>query len=202
MAYTVDTFFPRGKLRDSQPEFLQNYMAINDLIGVDHADFADPNAGMHNKLTFTQFPTMPVTLNDEVNIVGFLGTGGVDTIILATLLQAGTVTGFLNVAAGVNTASLFTLPSGIGIRAFTSNFQGNDPNGDYTIQLSQNPQFTSLFWAIIIPSSPRGTDPRMIAYVRSFPTPNSIRFSLFQRDGFDIDITNYNQDLSVIAIGV
>lgn len=113
----------------TQPQLLLNWGAIQSLIDVDHADFASPNAGKHNKITFPVQCAVPAFAAGEVGLFSLLdattntneltyyNVGGVSTPITASILSTG--------IPGLSSAGWAYLPSGILLKWGNAAANGN-----------------------------------------------------------------------------
>jgi len=108
--YQDDKPAAADQLNQSQADIQQNFEAIDDLINVDHEDFAGGagDEGKHKQVTFTLSADDPATLVDEMAIYNkgnalfvqpqnqVAGTDGIDFTTLT-----GTVTGSCGLPCGV-----------------------------------------------------------------------------------------------------
>lgn len=70
MAYNANIPQPGDRLKDSQPELLANFQAINTLVGINHATFGDPNAGKHTVIDLVpQTGSPPVVFPAGENVI-------------------------------------------------------------------------------------------------------------------------------------
>jgi hypothetical protein len=72
MAYNPNIPQATDVLSQSQGDLLNNFMAINTFVIVDHAGFSDPNEGKHNKVTFPVQNPAPTFLAGEIGLYSFL----------------------------------------------------------------------------------------------------------------------------------
>lgn len=73
MSYNSAIPTPSQRLKDSQPEFLENFKCISALLGVDHVispweSPASGNQGKHNQVTLPEQGSDPTTLTNEMAI--------------------------------------------------------------------------------------------------------------------------------------
>ncbi len=68
MAYLNNIPQPADRLKDSQPEILENFSQIYNLIGVNHANFNTANAGKHNIVTMPVQGADPATNATEMAV--------------------------------------------------------------------------------------------------------------------------------------
>lgn len=129
------------RLRDSQPDLLENFACINDLLGVDH--IIDPwtspatgNQGKHNKVTLPEQADDPATAANEIALYT-KAVAGVTQLFLQPEGVAATTDGrdITSVAWAANQGSTM-LPSGLILKWGT----GTTPAGG-----SLTVAFTSAF---------------------------------------------------------
>ena len=75
------TYYPTipaatDQISNSQPQIQNNFGSIMSLIDVNHGDFATNKAGQHNYVQMPQQGSVPATLEGEVGLYNYPGTGG------------------------------------------------------------------------------------------------------------------------------
>jgi len=110
MAYNANIPQPNDRLKDSQPEILANFQAINTLIGINHATFGASDAGKHTYIEFVpQLAAPPIVFPAGENAVySFLNTLTSQNEIYVNKTQQATV---VQVPFTASTLSITNLPS-------------------------------------------------------------------------------------------
>ena len=110
MPYNENIPQASDKLKNSQPQLLSNFQAIDTVVAVNHVTFDDPSGdqGKHKFVTFPRQSGDPVTLGTEINMY--------------TKLNATTAKSEIYVKNGVAAAVPITAsagPNGIGVVGFS-----------------------------------------------------------------------------------
>jgi len=147
MPYTSDIPKATDNPSASQPLIKDNFAAINDVVGVNHVPFNEPNEGKHTAIVMVEQDVAPVTLIKEVGVYPKLST-------LTNILELF----FRRQASGVEiefTSSLGAvngwtrLPSGILIKWGTSSGFGKHTTN---FPVSPNiPVFSTAYLGFAIP---------------------------------------------------
>jgi len=219
MPYGTANIKKNSLLRDSQPQLLENFTQISNLINVNHFPFGDANQGFHTVLTLPIQSNTPETLIDTVNLF-CTSTTDFSPLTLSVIKNGGNNINFMDFHGGppynVNGFGLepfgyFILPSGIIIKWASCSFDINAPTVPPTIvynlawdQFDNNIPFTtSQLWAVVTPqpdlNSMSFSDIQM--YVTSIANINTIQFSMFQRDEFQQSLIG-PKTVKIIAIAI
>lgn len=152
MAYQANIPQPTDAFSKSQGDLLNNFIAIQTLIDVNHVDFA--NGTDQGKHFFVEFPVqspVPVTAGGEVGLYSQTSTlTGVPELVFSK--QSGTSV-YEFTSAGYNTTGWFRLPSGILV------FWGSDTGfgaGNVVTTFpvnSSTPTFANVFSVFLTPLS-------------------------------------------------
>lgn len=110
MPYNENIPQPSDKLKNSQPQLLANFQAIDTVVTVNHVTFDDPSGdqGKHKFVTFPRQSGDPVTGTTEINMY--------------TKLNATTARSEIYVKNGTGTAIPITAssgPNGLGVVGFS-----------------------------------------------------------------------------------
>jgi len=182
MAYKNNIPQATDAISQSQSDILNNFAAIQTLIDVDHVDFANPNQGQHNKVTFPVQGSAPMptagsiylynlastlTSNNELFIANSSGS----TTPITASQQVTSNNGWTYLPSGVlmkwgkgtATAGVYTFvfPTGPSIPAFNGIFSilvttaySNSSDGDGFVRLNA---FTAPWTQFTVYSSHRTT---------------------------------------------
>lgn len=134
MSYLNNIPTAAQRLRDSQPQLLENFATNSALIGVDHiinpwTDPATGNQGKHNQVTLPEQADDPGTLADEMMIYT-KAVAGVSQMFIQRENVAATTDGIDFTSAVAATTGDTILPSGIHLKWGNA---ATDGNGDATI---------------------------------------------------------------------
>lgn len=80
------------QLSVSQSDILTNFASIESLIDIDHVDFASPNAGQHNQVSFplnSNAPAFPVFAPSTIGLYSLLATTGVNELYITKNIAGG-----------------------------------------------------------------------------------------------------------------
>jgi hypothetical protein len=162
MAYNANIPQPTDLLSQSQSDLLNNFMALQTLIDVNHVDFASGDQGKHKFLTLPSQGAIPPAGS------GFLATElGLYNAVYATTTQQELFINKTNQATVVQiplTASTLStssapaansgfwsyLPSGLLLKA--GNFV-NTSSGLTTVNITVGPNFTQILSVLVCPFS-------------------------------------------------
>jgi hypothetical protein len=138
MAYNNAIPQPADRLKDSQPQILENFSQIYNLIGVNHANFNTANAGKHNLVTMPVQAANPATTATEMALYTRTSalTGAPELAIRRA--SSGTIT---EMTAGLLAATGWCyLPSGILMK------WGNTATGAFPVNLNAvGPAYATLY---------------------------------------------------------
>ncbi len=164
MAYNNSIPQPTDQLSQSQADILNNFIAIQTLIGVNHVNF---NAGGQGKHNFIEMPVqnpVPVTGAGEVGL--YCQTSaltGVPELVFSHQNAAG-IAEFTSCLAAV--AGWARLPSGILLK-WGSSTQTGAAVINFTVA-ANTPVFNTVFWGNI--SDVGGAGVNAHAYITAFTT--------------------------------
>lgn len=141
MAYNPNIPQPGDKLRNSQPQLLQNFQAINTGFNFNHIDLNLADAGKHKLLTMPRqaFPQV-VTGNDLLLYVGLNPDTALSELYLKRSTDVGNGTAITAGASNLASFGWSTLPSGAKIKWGSFSVAGNV----ISTQTMQGPAFTNV----------------------------------------------------------
>jgi hypothetical protein len=166
MAYQANIPQPNNLLSQSQDDILNNFQAIQTLIGVNHVNFNDADQGKHKWVTFPQQGAIPpagsafgateLGLYNAINATTAHNELYINKTNQATVVQVPMTASTLstNSAPAANTAGYTLLPSGILLR--WGSFTGI--TGLSTVTLSGGILPTGIISVQLTPYDPGATD--------------------------------------------
>jgi hypothetical protein len=173
------------QLSTSQADLLNNFIAIQTLINVNHVDFAAGDQGKHKYVTFpVQAGSPPIAFNaGEIALYNFLSpiTGQnelyINKLNQALLVQQNMVGSILstNSAPGFNSTGWTYLPSGILLKWGFGTANGNTV---VVYPVAANiPVFTQVFNIQVTTRQFNGADTNTFVRLSNFP--NAVQFTVY-----------------------
>lgn len=164
MAYNENIPQPRQALSSSQGNLLDNFAAIFTYLGVDHNQFDTPNAGKHNKVTFTQVQPADVDVpngsialyNRQFNLTGVNELFKVNSFGADEAFDKE----FPMTASTQLNEGWSYLPSGLLLKWGTQNKTGQ-ANIIYPADVNTIPAFQVALYSMVIIKNNAGTDPNL-----------------------------------------
>lgn len=147
MAYNNAIPQAGNQISQSQSQILDNFIAIQALIDIDHVDFANSNMGQHNKVSLVTQGSTPTFTAGQVGLYGFLNTV---TSSNELYISKGGGPTLIPVSAGLltNPGGFSYFASGLILKWGNSGFSGNN---SITINVNTyNPGFTTSILSVNI----------------------------------------------------
>lgn len=118
MAYNSNIPQANNRIKDSQPNLLENFKSIESFVGVNHGTFNAVDEGKHKFVTFPVQASAPATAGGDWNMYSFLNalTARNELYVTNTSGQSSSFTASIlstNPNPSQNTAGWTMLPSGI-----------------------------------------------------------------------------------------
>lgn len=193
MAYQANIPQPNNLLSQSQDDILNNFQAIQALIGINHVNFNDADQGKHKWITFPQqgatppggsgFAPSELGMYNAVYALTAKNELFINKTNQATVVQVPSTASTLssNSAPAQNSFGWTLLPSGIVLK--WGNFSGFSGLNTVTLTTSaaDGPALTQILSVLLTPYNPAGGDVNFAVRLANIISPTQFNIYISSR---------------------